>query len=73
MLEGLPDVYHLVNYIFYELSQAHNYEIIIRPHPILAMAKIDQHIQIDYSKFKNINISDGGLIDKDFERLPKDL
>ena len=33
------------------------------------MAKIDQHIQIDYSKFKNINISDGGLIDKDFEKV----
>ena len=53
-LEGLPDVYHLVNYILNELSQANNYEIIVRPHPILPMAKIDKHIQIDYSKFKNM-------------------
>jgi hypothetical protein len=33
------------------------------------MAEIDKHIQIDYSKLKNVNISDGGMIDKDFEKV----
>ena len=50
MVEGVPDVYHLVNYILNEFSQAHNYEVIIRPHPVLPMNKLNKHIQIDYSK-----------------------
>jgi len=69
VLEGVPDVYHLVNYILNELYQNNHYEIIIRPHPILPMTKLKKNIQIDYSKFKNVNISDGGLIDKDFEKV----
>jgi len=69
VLEGVPDVYHLVNYILNELSHYNNYEIIFRPHPILPMAKIDKHIQIDYSKLKNVYISDGDLISKDFEKV----
>lgn len=68
-LEGLPDIYHLVNYVLGELSQDNLYEIIIRPHPILPMTKLKKHIQLDYSKLENVYISEGGSINKDFEKV----
>jgi len=55
-LEGLPDVYHLVNYVLDELSQENNYEIIIRPHPICTMSKLKKHIKINYSKLENVYV-----------------
>ena len=68
-LEGLPDVYHLVNYVLDELSLDNHYEIIIRPHPILPMTQLKKHIQLDYSKLENVYISEGGSINRDFEKV----
>jgi hypothetical protein len=68
-LEGLPDVYHLVNYILNELSEDNQYEIIIRPHPILPMTKLKKYIKINYSKLENVFISEGGSINLDFEKV----
>jgi len=68
-LDGIPDVYKFVNYVLSELSEQKNYEIIIRPHPILPMNKLKKRIQINYSKLNNVIISEGGLITNDFEKV----
>jgi len=68
-LEGIDDVYKLVNYVCNELSQNDNIEIIIRPHPILPLSKIDKNIDIDYTKLNYVKISSNDSITKDLEKV----
>jgi len=69
VLEGLYDVYKLVNYVINEISKNDNIEIIIRPHPILPMSELDKYINKDYKKLEYVKISSNDSVLSDLENV----
>lgn len=69
VLEGLNDVYKLVNYVLSEISENDNLEIIIRPHPILPMSELDKYINKDYKKLEYVKISSNDSVLSDLENV----
>ena len=56
-LEGVPQVYKLVDYCLGQLIQNDKYQINVRTHPILPWEKIDTRFRDKIDYFNNVNLS----------------
>ena len=66
VLEGIPEVHKLVNYIL-NFSLNKNFNIIIRTHPVLPWKQIKNLLNISYTSHKII-ISENNSLHHDFKR-----
>ena len=65
-LEGIPEVYKMVNYVFKELHKS-SYTLIIRTHPVLPLEKISHKLSEEFGSSQNFRISKQRSLKQDIE------
>jgi len=58
-LEGIFDVYKIINYCLQQLGNNDTYKILIRTHPVLPIKKIQHKLIAPLKNFHNVTVSDG--------------
>lgn len=58
-LEGIADVYKMVNYCLQQLGNNNVYKILIRTHPALPVKKIQHNLTASLTSFHNVTVSEG--------------
>lgn len=66
-LEGVFDVYHLVNYVLRELKEATNYRVKIRSHPALPLQNIRHMLDYDLAAFPHVYLSENTSLQEDID------
>jgi len=66
-LEGIFEVYSLVNYVLGELKDNSQYTIKIRTHPILPLDAFKHKLKYDLADISNFSISKGSPLKEDIE------
>ena len=66
-LEGIYEVYKLVNYVIKEIADRLPYQIRIRPHPVLSMNKIKSELIRDIDSIRNFHVSQQASLQEDIE------
>lgn len=56
-LEGVPECYKLVNFVFAALCGNGNYKVVIRTHPERSFDKIKKDLQFDINQYNNFSVS----------------
>ena len=56
-LEGVPEVYRIVNYVLSHAERLKNFTITIRTHPIFPWSKICPNVIYDLNSFSNVSLS----------------
>ncbi len=67
-LDGIVDVYQMVNYVIQQLNGQQKYKIIIRTHPVLPMQLIEHKLVKKLSELTFVEISQGFSPVEDIER-----
>lgn len=67
-LEGIFDVYHMVNYVMRYLSPDSGYNVILRTHPVLSLKDFEHKLKFPIREFKNFTVSRGLSLKDDIER-----
>lgn len=65
VLEGIYEVYHMVNYILKELKDFPEYNVKIRTHPVLPLENIRDKISNDIDLYPHFSISKNTSLEKD--------
>ena len=58
-LEGIMDVYKMLNYCLRQLGNNDEYKILIRTHPVLPMKEISRWLVAPLRQYKNVTVSEG--------------
>lgn len=66
-LEGVRDVFHLVNYALRELADHPEFAVTIRTHPLLPLERLAHLIRYDLLKSSHIRFSHGRTLQQDLE------
>ena len=66
-LEGVFDVYHLVNYVLRELKEATDYQIKIRSHPALPLQSIMHMLNYDFASLPHVCLSENTSLQEDID------
>ena len=67
-LEGIPEAYHLVNYVLKELKDNQDWKVIFRFHPVLSFDQMKRHLIFDPRSIDHMEISEESSLIKDLER-----
>lgn len=65
VLEGIFDVYKMVNYVLRQLGQLQHYKIIIRCHPVLPIKRIKHKLVCNVEDLDAVSISHGKSLKED--------
>ena len=68
-VEGAPDSFNMVNYIFKQIESLKDWKIVIRTHPILPYKKMETSMILNVEDFPNIEISKNSSIMADLKRV----
>ena len=66
-LEGVFEVYHLVNYVLRELKESTDYKIKIRTHPAMPLGQIIHKLDYDIDSFSHIFLSQNASLERDID------
>lgn len=58
-LEGLFDVYKMMNYCLQQIGNSDTYKILIRTHPVLPINKIRHRLAVPLEHYYNVAVSEG--------------
>ncbi len=67
-LEGIFDVYKMINYVLAQLKDHPEYKIIIRAHPVLPVKAMEHKLIYALKDLPNVEVSQGFSLLKDIER-----
>jgi hypothetical protein len=67
-LEGIFDVYHLVNYVLSQIGHDKRYQITIRTHPVLPLKLFRHKLQFNLDAMDNVALSRGVSLQDDIDR-----
>lgn len=67
-LEGIFEVYKLVNYVIKELKDNKQYRVIIRTHPVLPVEAFKHKLIYSFEKLSNFEVSYGRTLQEDIAR-----
>ena len=66
-LEGIFEVYELINYVIDELRSYPDYKIMIRTHPVFSFERLQHKVNAKLHHFPNVTLSEGGSLQQDIE------
>jgi len=66
-LEGVFEVYQMVNYVLRELKDATSYSVKIRTHPVLPLSHIRHKLHYDVSSLPHVSLSENTPLKDDLE------
>lgn len=64
-LEGVFEVYHLVNYVLRELKESIDYKVKIRTHPAMPLGQIIHKLDYNIASFPHISLSENTSLEQD--------
>jgi len=67
VLEGIPRVYRLVNYVLKELLDRKDLKIKIRTHPVLPFRAFGKDVDYDINALNNVSLSNGRSVRSDVD------
>jgi hypothetical protein len=59
VLEGVPEIVPMLDYLLTQWKDCDDRKLKIRPHPMYLMDKFAHHLSVDYSSMANVEISQG--------------
>ncbi|MFH1515761.1 MAG: hypothetical protein ABIG42_09920, partial [bacterium] len=68
VLEGIFEVYKMVNYVLKELKNCVQYQVVIRAHPVLPLSSFANKLTYRIDDITNFNVSHNALLKDDIER-----
>lgn len=66
-LEGIYDVYRLVNYVLKELKDTRDFSVRIRPHPVFPFSRFKNKIKYNIEELPHVSLSDNPSVRNDIE------
>ncbi len=67
VLEGIYDVYRMVNYVLEQLKEEAAWEVVIRTHPVLPLERIRSQLRVDPNSLAHVKISRNLQVKADIE------
>jgi hypothetical protein len=66
-LEGIFEVYELINYVIDELHSYPDYRIVIRTHPVFPFERLQHKVNSKLHHLNNVHLSEGRSLQQDIE------
>jgi len=67
-LEGIFDVYHMVNYVIKRLPPESGYKVILRTHPVLPVKDFEHKLSVPLKQLPHFEVSKGLSLKEDIQR-----